>query len=68
MSTFGNSLFKKKLDLEFQELKRAARVNFAFEFVLKILEDGSFSFLMLTRTIRFWRGRKLGVRQTTLPT
>ena len=41
MSTFDNSLIKKKLDLVFNGLKCAAKVNLAFRFVLKNVEDGS---------------------------
>ena len=41
MSTFDNSLINKKLDLVFNGLKCAAKVNLAFGFVLKNIEDGS---------------------------
>ena len=41
MSTFDNSLINKKLDLVFKGLKCAAKVNLAFGFVLKNVEDGS---------------------------
>ena len=41
MSTFDNSLNNKKLDLVFNGLKCAAKVNLAFGFVLKNVEDGS---------------------------
>ena len=41
MSTFDNSLINKKLDLVFNGLKCAAKVNLAFEFVPKNVEDGS---------------------------
>ncbi len=41
MSTFDNSLINKKLDLAFNGLKCAAKVNLAFGFVLKNVEDGS---------------------------
>ena len=41
MSTFDNSLIKKKLDLVFKGLECAAKVNLAFGFVLKNVEDGS---------------------------
>ena len=41
MSTFDNSLINKKLDLKFNGLKCAAKVNLAFGFVLKNVEDGS---------------------------
>ena len=41
MSTFDKSLIKKKLDLVFKGPKCAAKVNFAFGFVLKNVEDGS---------------------------
>ena len=41
MSTFDNSLFNKKLDLVCNGLKCAAKVNLAFGFLLKNVEDGS---------------------------
>ena len=41
MSTFDISLIRKKLDLVFNVLKCAAKVNLAFGFLLKNVEDGS---------------------------
>ena len=41
MSTFDNSLIKKKLDLVFNGLKCAAKVDLASGFVLKNVEDES---------------------------
>ena len=41
ISTFDDSLISKKLDLIFKVLKCAAKVNFAFGFVLKNVEEGS---------------------------
>ena len=41
MSTFDNSLKTRKMDLLFKGLKCAAKVNLAFGFVLKNVEDGS---------------------------
>ena len=41
MSNFDNSLINRKLDLVFNGLKCAAKVNPAFGFVLKNVEDGS---------------------------
>ena len=40
MSTFDNSLINQKLDLVFNGLKCAAKVNLASGFVLKNVEDG----------------------------
>ena len=40
MSSFDFSLLNDKLDYVFKELKCAAKVNFAFGFLLKITEDG----------------------------
>ena len=40
MSSFDVSLLNNKLDYVFRELKFAAKVNLAFEFVLKKIEDG----------------------------
>ena len=41
ISTFDNSLSNEKPDLVFNGLKCAAKVDVAFEFVLKNVEDGS---------------------------
>ena len=40
MSSFDLSLLNDKLDYIFKELKSAAKVNIAFGFVLKDIEDG----------------------------
>ena len=40
MSSFDMSLLNDKLDYVFKELKCAAKINLAFGFVLKIVEDG----------------------------
>ena len=40
MSSFDKSFLNDKLDYVFKELKCAAKVNFAFRFVLKNIEDG----------------------------
>ena len=40
MSSFDNSLLNDKLGYVFKQLKCAAKVNLAFGFVLKIIEDG----------------------------
>ena len=44
MSSFDMSLLNDKLDYVFKELKCAAKVNLAFGFVLKNVEDGSCRF------------------------
>ena len=44
MSTFVNSLIKEKLDLVFKGLKCAAKIDLAFGFVLKSVDDGSCRF------------------------
>ena len=41
MSYFDMSLHNDKLDYVFKELKSAAKVNLAFRFVLKNIEDGT---------------------------
>ena len=41
MSTFDNSLINQKLNLVFKGLECLAKVNLAFGFVLKNVEDGS---------------------------
>ena len=45
MSIFDNSLINKKLDLVFNGLKCAAKVNLAFGYVLKNFEDGMCRYL-----------------------
>ena len=44
MSTFENSLKNNKLDLVLKGLKCAAKVNIAFGFLLKNVEDGSWRY------------------------
>ena len=44
MSTFDNSLIIEKLDSVFKGLECLAKVNFAFGFVLKNVEDGSYRY------------------------
>ena len=59
MSTFDNSLIDQKLDLVFKALKFAAKINFAFGFVLRNVQDGSRrSFLCSREQYGFW-GSKL---------
>ena len=72
MSAFDNSLINKKLDLVFNGLKCAAKVNLGFVLRLdlfsKTLKMDRMDIFMLTRTIRLWRGQNLCVHQTTLST
>ena len=68
MSTFDNSLIDKKLDLVFEGLECAAKVNFAFGFVLKNVKDGSCRYFYAHQKIQLWRGRNLCVHRTILPT
>ena len=42
MSTFDNSLINQNLELVFKGIECVAKVNLAFGFVLKNVEDGSF--------------------------
>ena len=44
MSTFDNPLINKKMNLLFKGLNCAAKVNLAFGFVLKNVEDGSYRY------------------------
>ena len=55
MSSFDISLLNDKLDYVFKELKCAAKVDIAFGFVLKNIEDGMCRYFMLTRTILLWK-------------
>ena len=63
MSSLDMSLLNDKLDYVFKELKRAAKVNLAFGFVLKNVEEGSCRLFMLTTTIWLWRGQNLCVQK-----
>ena len=66
ISTFYNSLINKKLVLVYKGFKCAAEVNLALGFVLKTLKIDLVDIFMLRKTLRFWRGRNLCVRQTTI--
>ena len=68
MSTFDISLINKKLDLVFNGLKCAAKVNLAIGLLSKTLKMDRVDVFMLTRTIRLWRGQNFCVHQTTLST
>ena len=68
MSTIDNSLINQKLGSAFKGLKCAARDNLAFDLFSKTLKMDQVDIFMLTRTIWLWRGPKLSLRQTTLPT
>ena len=49
LSIFDSSLISKKLDLVFKGFKSAAKVNLAFGFVLKNVEDGSRRYVLCSR-------------------
>ena len=66
MSTFDNSLTNQKLGLVFTGLKFAAKVNFAFGFVLKNVQDGSRRSFYAQENNTAFEGRNLCVYQTTL--
>ena len=68
MSTFDNSLINKKLDLVFSGLKCAAKVNLAFGFVLKNVEDGSCRFFYAHKNNTLMERSKLVCHQTNIPT
>ena len=68
MSTIDISLINSRLDLVFIGLKCASEVNHAIELFSKTLIMDRIDIIMLTRTIRLWRGGNLCVRQMTLPT
>ena len=64
MSSFDISSLNDKLDYVFKELKCAAKVNLAFGFVLKNIEDEKcIYFFLLTRTIPLWKERNLCVHK-----
>ena len=50
MSSFDMALLNDKLDYVFKEMKCAGKVNLAFGFVLKKIEDGMSRYLTLTKT------------------
>ena len=70
MSTFDNSLINEKLNSVFNGLKCAAKVNLAFGFVLKNVENGSCRYFYAheNNTLMEWRGQNLCVHQMTLST
>ena len=68
MSIPDNSLINKKLDLVFKGLKALPKLTLRLDLFSKTLKTDRVDTFMLIRTIRLWRGRKLCVHQTTLPT
>ena len=59
MSIFDNSLINQKLNLVFKGLKCAAKVNLAFGFVLKNVEDGSCRYFYAHENNTFMERSKL---------
>ena len=59
MSSFDNSWSKEKMGLVFKGLKCAAKVNLAFGFALKNVEDGSCRFFYAHENITFMERSKL---------
>ena len=66
MSSFDMSLLNGKLDYVFKELKCAANVNLAFEFVLKNFEDGMCRFFHAHENITIMERSKLGCTQADM--
>ena len=66
MSSFDMSLLNDKLDYVFKELKFAAKVNLAFGFVLKNVEDGSCRYFYAHENNTFMERWKLVCTQADL--
>ena len=63
MSSFDMSLLNDKLNYVFKELKCAAKVNLAFGFVLKNIEDGLCRYFYAHENITFMERSNLCVRK-----
>ena len=66
MSSFDVSLLVDKLDYVFKELKCAAKVNLAFGFVLKNIEDGMCRYFYAHENNTIMEGAKLGCTQVDM--
>ena len=62
---FKAKIVDKKLDLFFNNLKCAAKVNLDFGFILKNIEDGGLDTFTHTKTIPCWIDPKLCAPLTT---
>ena len=67
MSTFYNSSINKKLDSRFKGINCAAKVNLAFGFVHKSVQDRSWRYFYAHENDTVMERLKLCVHQTTLP-
>ena len=67
MSSFDVSLLNDKLDYVFRELKCAAKVNLAFGFVLKNIEDGSCRYFYAHENNTVMQRSKLVCTQADMP-
>ena len=54
VETFNEAIVNEKLDHFFNNLKCAAKVNLAFDFILAKIEDGGSDTFTLTKTIPCW--------------
>ena len=68
ISYFDISLLNDKLDYVFKEMKCAAKVNIAFGFVLKNIEDGMCRYFYAHGNNTIMKSRNLCVNQTILST
>ena len=66
MSSFDMSLLNNKLDYVFKELKCAAKVNFAFQFVLKNVEDEICGYFYAHENHTFMKKSKLVCTQADM--
>ena len=66
MSSFDMSSLNDKLDFVFKELKCAAKVNLAFVFVLKNIEDGSCRYFYAHENNTFMERSKLVCTQADM--
>ena len=66
METLDETIVNEKLDLFFNNLKCAAKINVAFGFILKVIEDGGSDTFTHTKTIPCWIDPNLCAPRTTL--
>ena len=65
VETLNETIVTEKLDHLFINLKCAAKVNLAFEFISKIIEDGGFRCFYAHKTILCWIDPNLCAPMTT---
>ena len=65
IETLNDKIVNEKLDHFFNNLKCAAKVNLAFGFILKDIDDGAFRYFKHTKKIPCWIDPNLCATGTT---